>query len=615
MAKRYFEFNNFRNLGLEGNTHNKIVINNSLEKGKLGNLVILIGANNSGKSNVLDGILEYGNNQLNNRDVTTLSFNESDRKPSISLVYEDDDAHIEKILDFEGKQFKNTKISKDTNENDIISKDIAVNSLQNIVNYARQYLGSNNEFESGFNELLNEVIVDGAFNVHHKIKFNNWSIKVKSYIGRNSWYRNLYNVIESSELTKIIKNSESKEDAYIQKTYDFKFEPNIIKYQEKQISSNEMNCSIDSLEGNLFFKSVFKAIGIDISEIINGYKQYEQFKNPASLNKLRKMTDKKIEKLNEQFNKLYFAESDEYKFTIDISSNNIGFGMARGEGEDPIMIEMQSTGFRWFFNLYFNFICSNELKPGDIIIMDEPATNLHPEGQKELRSFIKKFAIENDLTFIIATHSPFLIDPDNYDELRLVSMLNNRSSIDNLFSAVNIEDPDSLLPIKDALTIKQNVLYDMDTEVVWVEGITDYNYLTMFKKFLNIKNISFIPYNGNGKNDDDMKQILKKLIDIKFFKCGILVDSDKSGKIMAKLCQETKFKDRIYQISDVNSNLIEIEDLFSQEDKNKYESLNKKSELFKKSYYSSMMKTTTSIDDYSEETINNFKKLFEVING
>lgn len=615
MARRYFEFNNFRNLGLEGNTHNKIVINNSLEKGKLGNLVILIGANNSGKSNVLDGILEYGNNQLNNRDVTTLTFNESDRKPSISLVYEDDDAHIEKILDFEGKKFKNSKIVKDTNENDIISKDIAVNSLQTIVNYAKQYLGSNSEFVLGFNELLNEVIVDGTFNINHKNKFNDWSIKVKNYTNRNSWCRNLYNAIESSELAKIIKNSDSKEEAYIQKTYDFKFEPNIIKYQEKQISSNEMNCSIDSLEGNLFFKSVFKAIGIDISEIINGYKQYEQFKNPASLNKLRKMTDKKIEKLNEQFNKLYFAESDEYKFTIDIGSNNIGFGMARGEDEDPIMIEMQSTGFRWFFNLYFNFICSNELKPGDIIIMDEPATNLHPEGQKELRTFIKKFAIENDLTFIIATHSPFLIDPDNYDELRLISMLNNRSSIDNLFSAVNIEDPDSLLPIKDALTIKQNVLYDMDTEVVWVEGITDYNYLTMFKKFLNIKNISFIPYNGNGKDDDDMKIILKKLIDIKFFKCGILVDSDKSGKIMAKLCQETKFKDRIYQIGDVNSNLIEIEDLFSQEDKNKYESLNKKSDLFKKSYYSSMMKTTTSIDDYSEETINNFKKLFEVING
>lgn len=46
------------------------------------------------------------------------------------------------------------------------------------------------------------------------------------------------------------------------------------------------------------------------------------------------------------------------------------------------MIEYQSTGFRWFFNLYFNFLCSNQLKSGDIVIMDEPATHLHPQGAK-----------------------------------------------------------------------------------------------------------------------------------------------------------------------------------------------------------------------------------------
>ena len=332
----------------------------------------------------------------------------------------------------------------------------------------------------------------------------------------------------------------------------YSFEPQIIKYEEKKISSNDMISDINKLEDNLFFKSLFRAIDIDVSDIINGYKQYDDFKNPASLSKMRKMVEKKISKLNDQFNKLYFAESDEYKFTIEIESSKISFGMARGEDEDPIMIEMQSTGFRWFFDLYFNFICSNKLNAGDIIIMDEPATNLHPEGQKELRRFIKDFALKNDLTFIIATHSPFLVDPDNYDELRIITMNNNRSSIDNLFSAVNANDPDSLLPIKEALTIKQNVLYDLDTEVVWVEGITDYNYLTMFKRFLNVENIHFIPYNGNGKTEEEKKKVLSKLVNIKFYKRGILVDSDKSGKIMSKLCNDTVFKDRIYKISDVS---------------------------------------------------------------
>ena len=609
MARRYFEFKNFRNLGLEQNNHNKIVINNSLEKGKLGNLVILIGANNSGKSNVLDGILEYGNNKLNsNKDVTTLSFDEEDRNPSITLAYENNDVQIKKMLDLNGKKIEKVNFHGD----EIIDKDIAIKCMEQIRDYAKDNIGSDQYATTEIEKIIDEVSQSETFNSDHKAKFNQYFNEIKKSRGISN-YMNLYNNILSSNLIKIIDEQENVGDFYIKNTYGYNLEPNIIEYEEEEISSDDMSCTIDRLENNLFFKSVFKAIDIDISEILNGFKQYKQFKNSASLNKIRKIIDKKIKKLNNQFNKFYFAEKDEYKFTIDIESNNIGFGMARGEDEEPIMIEMQSTGFRWFFDLYFNFMCSNELKPGDIIIMDEPATNLHPKGQEELRSFIKKFAIENDLTFIIATHSPFLIDPNNYDELRLVSMQNNRTSIDNLFSAVNIDDPDSLLPIKEALTIKQNILYDIETEVVWVEGITDYNYLTMFKNFLDIKNIAFIPYNGNGKTDDDMKKTLNELIGIKFYKCGILVDSDKSGKIMARLCENTKFKDRTYQISDVNPNLKEIEDLFSKEDKEKYESLNKKSDLFKKSYYSSLMKTTTSKEDYSEETINNFKKLFDVI--
>lgn len=609
MARRYFRYTNYRNLGLEGNTDNKIIINNSLDKGKLGNLVILIGPNNSGKSNVLDGILSYKSKNIDSsRDVTTLSFNDADRNPSISLVYENEEGHVEKNVSLNGVLEKFSFEYKNESETNTITKEIALNSLHRILEDARLYGGWTTD---DIVDLINNIELDDCFTEAQSKKFLDYSMKVRNYNNR------LFNKILQTDLYRILNNEKcviSKADTYIEEKYGYNFESNIIKYVEKQITSQNLKCNVDDLRDNLFFKSLFKAIGIDPTEIINGYKQYRQYNNSASLNKMRRIVNEKTIKLNEQFNKLYFAESDEYKFTIDIESNSLSFGMARGKDEDPIMIEMQSTGFRWFFNLYFNFICSNELKPGDIIVMDEPATNLHPEGQRELRAFIKKFAQENDLTFIIATHSPFLIDTDNYDELRLVSMYNNRSSINNLFSAVNVDDPDSLLPIKEALTIKQNVLYDLDTEVIWVEGITDYNYLTMFKNFLGIKNVSFIPYNGNGKDDEEMKEVLSKLISIKFFKCGILIDSDTSGNIMKKLCTNTKFKDHIYQVGDVDKKFIEIEDLFSEEDKTKYESLNKNSSLYKKAFYASMMKNTTTIDDYSKETIDNFKKLFNIIN-
>lgn len=605
MTRRYFKLTNFRNIGLKGNTDNKIIINNSLEKGKMGGIIELIGANNSGKSNVLDAICEYGQNSLSDRDITTLSFNDDDRIPKVSLVYQDDNGIIESILT--GNE-KSEKFEIKVDEKAGLNVDEVIETLENIMELYGNYGFDYNHIKNLIIKIKNNKIIDTD---------SNYSVRdiittIKKYASRNSSYRLIYNAIPE-KIKAFYNESGNKGDLYIKQKYKYSFEPQIIKYEEKRICSNDMFSNVDNLNNNMFFKSLFKAIDIDVSEIINGYEQYKKFKNSASLNKMRKMIEKKIGKLNNQFNKLYFAESDEYKFTIEIESSRISFGMARGEDEEPIMIEMQSTGFRWFFDLYFNFICSNELNPGDIIIMDEPATNLHPEGQKELRRFIKDFALKNDLTFIIATHSPFLIDPDNYDELRLISMNNNHSTIDNLFSAVNVDDPDSLLPIKDALTIKQNVLYDLDTEVIWVEGITDYNYLTMFKRLLDIKNINFIPYNGNGKTEDDSNKVLSKLIKIKFYKRGILVDSDKSGKTMAKLCKDTVFKDRTYEIAEVNPELKEIEDLFSDEDKKKYESLNKKSDLYKKAAYSSVMKNTTTLEDYSDVTIANFKKLFEII--
>jgi AAA15 family ATPase/GTPase len=54
-------FNSFRNIGFEDDkpADEKLLLNHSICKGETGDLVILIGANNSGKSNVLDGLKTY----------------------------------------------------------------------------------------------------------------------------------------------------------------------------------------------------------------------------------------------------------------------------------------------------------------------------------------------------------------------------------------------------------------------------------------------------------------------------------------------------------------------------------------------------------------------------
>ena len=82
---RILKIKNFRNIGLE--KEETVILNYSLERGKMGNVVYLIGANNSGKSNILDALsLFYNNNLSASRDKTNLyKYSDKDLNPEISL--------------------------------------------------------------------------------------------------------------------------------------------------------------------------------------------------------------------------------------------------------------------------------------------------------------------------------------------------------------------------------------------------------------------------------------------------------------------------------------------------------------------------------------------------
>ncbi|MBQ9239277.1 MAG: AAA family ATPase [Treponema sp.] len=85
--ERALRIEGYRNIGFKDEKpyRERLVLNNSLNKGKLGDLVILIGANNSGKSNVLSALETFGNKQIQERDVTDLYMEEACRKPSLTL--------------------------------------------------------------------------------------------------------------------------------------------------------------------------------------------------------------------------------------------------------------------------------------------------------------------------------------------------------------------------------------------------------------------------------------------------------------------------------------------------------------------------------------------------
>ena len=605
----------FRNIGFD--SEQSLLLNSDFEKGHVGNLLVVIGANNSGKSNVLDALSKINPDYvITDRDITDLSYLDEDRIPEVSLRYKDDNEYCEyKIsLNHKPRIFSNVKDIKV----DLPSKDIINSEIEEISLLFSNMYGRNFEMKSELLKKINSENVDEETLSKCIVRLFDYVKQFRpNYYGAdyNGFMEQLKNKnFETLVYYNYLKgNSDGLAENYIKDKTGLSFIPNVYKYKETTLNKDDLYIrDIKKIENSRFFKSLFKIMDEDMKIVVNAYDEFDRKHNSAILNKLEKHFLKKLEQINERFNKMYLVSEDKYKFTLRFDSSEINFGIARGKNEDPLTIEYQSVGFKWFFNFYFNFIGANKLKAGDIVLMDEPATNLSPDGQQELRQFIKDFAIKNDVLFVIATQSPFLVDPDNYDELRVVTMENNRSKIDNSFTAVNLNDPDSLAPIKLSLAIKQNVLYDIDTIVCWVEGITDYNYLTLFKKELGYTNITFLPFNGVGDDPEKTKEILKKITSIKFSKYALLVDGDKAGRDMYNQAENTIFKDRRHKVSEVKyldgKSPMTIEDLFSKDEIKKLKLV-----VEKNGPHSSFIKTYFTKDDFSESTINNFKQLFDLI--
>jgi hypothetical protein len=93
--------------------------------------------------------------------------------------------------------------------------------------------------------------------------------------------------------------------------------------------------------------------------------------------------------------------------------------------------ESRSLGFRWYLSFYINFIAQTfEARANDyFFLIDEPGIHLHPAGQKDLAKIMEDLAMKNQLIF--TTHSPFMINRDHPERVRLVSKDKDGTRVDS----------------------------------------------------------------------------------------------------------------------------------------------------------------------------------------
>ncbi|GAA9195784.1 hypothetical protein Taiwan878_03050 [Helicobacter pylori] len=306
----------------------------------------------------------------------------------------------------------------------------------------------------------------------------------------------------------------------------------------------------------------------------------------------------------------------------------------KSDNQKPIILSQQSTGFQWAFNFMFGFLYnvgSNfSFNKNIIYVMDEPATHLSVPARKEFRKFLKEYAHQHNTTFVLATHDPFLVDTDHLDEIRIVEKETEGSAIENNFNYSLKNDTsrnsDALDKIERSLGVSQNVFHNPQKHrIIFVEGTTDYCYLSAFKLYFNEREsknnpipFTFLPISGLKDDSNKMKETIQKLHELDNDPI-VLIDDDRKDGSDPQNTKSEQFKRAneempdpitILQLSSYDENFKQIEDCFSANDREKY-AKNKRMELAMA--FKTRLLYNWKDDVVGEETKNNFKKLSEWI--
>lgn len=610
--ERLLKIKNYRNIGIKG--EECLLLNTSLKLDEMGSTVILIGENNLGKSNVINALKKYGGNSLNKVDDTYDNDFFEDLKPELTLMVRDGnnefyhDKNIAKQDETNGYFYRIENETKDDNTPKIYGdlkkyssflKKIAIpirnqyyNNLLNCINFIDS-IQKQNEFEN-MDSNAYTTMYDYINYVNNNLKNCNPDIDAEiknEHIDVNAIL----------EYLKVKKEGEAAEFKRVfREKYGFDFEPKIFQYEQKTKLTDQQLKTNWNYPNDSVVAVVLKYLDYSKEEVNKFYSLYQQTGSMAPLKNLERKVNSKIKVIDKKFNSVFRTFDTSYSFALKFEEEYIRLIVRSGEKD--LIINRNSDGFTWFFNFFFNFILKYESKPGDIILLDDQGYGLMPQGIHELHNYLREYAKDKGITFVIATASEHFVDLNYLEEIRIIDRIDgDKARITSKITLFNDGDVDALKQIKKAIMINGNVFDNDDVQQIYVEGITDYNYLTAFAKVFDYTDLLFIPFNGVKK--EDIVDKLKRKHHTNIF----LVDGDSAGLEFKKKYENDD--SIICPLSEADSKFTTIESLFSKEE---IERLN----LADKSY-SISCNFKENINKYikgiSKETQNNFRKVLDYI--
>lgn len=629
--------NNYKSIGTQKN-------NLLLED----DVTALIGKNDSGKSNVLEilGAISFNHYILDD----FYKFNNSSSGGDLSLVVELKFANkeIDLLKDYKDikddltyfffSQYKEIEFKGGFSR--LFNEDIELNKSINYLKHELLLYLQNNYYDSMDSKFFDEIVkyMDALKNISSTI----W-IKYKKSLNKLLYILNSYDgdylcVSEDEDFNENVKRQDEYNIEYDEKRFTLIRHIEIIKskirkkylllpiiYHRKneeelqnEYQLEEVKKQIKDRRGSLY--KLILASDISTQELLFAMEN----NNENELEIYRNRVKEKIKyNLQRKFNEFYCEKNVQIKIAFKKDFIKI----LVKTNENTTNISERSNGLRWYLNLFID-ILANDIKNTNVIyLLDEPGVYLHVNAQRELLRLFYELC-KNDNQVVYSTHSPYMIDSNNIINIRAIEKDERgntniyNTAYDNKLNATSKRE--TLSPLVQAIgaDLRFNIGPQGEKLNIVTEGITDYMYYTAMLYYLNVpeeKMPYIIPAVGAGNINVIVSILIGWGCDFK-----VILDYDKAGFVECdKLIENLNLRinEDIFFVNCKNSydnkdkDIYKkgefVETLISDEDKNKFNiSYIDNKTMAAKEFYDKVKSKSINL---SYETVNNFKKLFTIM--
>lgn len=250
---------------------------------------------------------------------------------------------------------------------------------------------------------------------------------------------------------------------------------------------------------NSLLSDVVNLIDVSKEDFLHAAKGGTAATQETVRSRIRRMVDTKI---NTPFRNFY--KTEEVYLDVSFNSGTVSF-MVRSSNGESLFISERSHGLRWYLETFIDAQANGVAGKNVVYLFDEPGMSLHVNAQRKLLELFGHLADKGNQV-VYTTHSPYMLNTEAEGVHRIRAVVKSTTGYTNIYKSAYdakiapASQQDTLTPIITALGMNLNDTFGpaKDKVNIVTEGMSDYIYLCTMAKLLNInlKKYAIIPSVG-----------------------------------------------------------------------------------------------------------------------